>query len=458
MTQQSAAENPANRKSVQQKKTRADNPPAHVLRLNHEDLYVENARGLIRLIKSGNYTNLTRTWLDQLRSLPLSPEQIAYGSMLIAFMAESDQKAPGSDLLVPLLAHGKCDPSVLHNKSVLPRSTDMLESVRGICGATTAELLERAFALSSDATVHIAESAKVKIAESADPVNLQKETRVILEHGVRFPLTIPHDFCLAAGIEDGVHYAMPKTVVFVGKITHKTRGLDTLANLVLQSKEPVFLICYGIDDDIARSLGEYHKEGTINIIPLVPRDDLEAIYKSTFLEDVAAVCNVTAITTHNRRALNYGFDDLDCVDTITVNGLGTEIVNESKRKELGDYVSLLLSRVETDHNQNDLYLQRAKSLSMNRVRIQLGADHERENLLAERFDRGMKMWAAFKIWGMIDIQELAQQQPHFTLCSSICQSLNLRFLPTFWLFQALNIANRVYDLQHTAEICILDPV
>lgn len=139
------------------------------------------------------------------------------------------------------------------------------------------------------------------------------------------------------------------------------------------AKEPLVLVTRGLADDVKQTLRVNYDRGTLRVIPVIVKYDLEGI---NTLNDIAACVGTDVLNTHKGEMINsMRFHQCKRVDSVILQGQKFTIVNASTKKNVEKHVAFLRKkREEQIEDVSCLIDKRIKCLSPNHVVIRLPDD------------------------------------------------------------------------------------
>lgn len=172
-----------------------------------------------------------------------------------------------------------------------------------------------------------------------------------------------------------VNFIKPRVVCIDGYI-EDVAEIHHLLEAASSAKEPCMLFLRGMSEDVKHTLKVNYDRGSLRIIPVGVRFDLDGM---NTLVDIAVTANSDVVSSLKGDLIsNIKFHELPYVDQCTVYKGRVVVTNTSSHKAVGNHVSQLRKRraEERVEDVGTLLDKRIKSLSPNHVIIRLPDDKD----------------------------------------------------------------------------------
>lgn len=172
-----------------------------------------------------------------------------------------------------------------------------------------------------------------------------------------------------------VSFIRPRIVCIDGYIEDVSE-VHHLLTAAGSAKEPCMLFIRGASDDVKHTLKVNYDRGSLRVVPIGVRFDLEGM---NTLIDISIVTGSDLVSSLKGDLIsNIKFDQLPCADQVTAFRDRVVITNTSTHKRVGEHVAQIRTRREEEENDDKsrLFDMRVKSLSPNHVVIRLPDDKD----------------------------------------------------------------------------------
>jgi len=172
-----------------------------------------------------------------------------------------------------------------------------------------------------------------------------------------------------------VSFVKPRVTCIDGYVENVSE-IHHLLEAASSAKEPCVLFLRGMSEDVKHTLKVNYDRGSLRVIPLGVRFDLEGMNS---LVDISIATGCDLISSLKGDLISsIKFEELPCVSQITVFKGRVVITESSTRRAVGGHVATLRKRRATENVEDVGHLldKRIKSLSPNHVIIRLPDDKD----------------------------------------------------------------------------------
>ena len=255
--------------------------------------------------------------------------------------------------------------------------------------------------------------------------------RIIIEKAQARPsieLVRGYTFDQAPAWPINVKLERPKVVCIDGYI-ESVSELHHLLEEASEAKEPVVLFLRGLADDVKNTLKVNYDRGSLRVVPIVVRFDMEGI---NVLNDVAVATGANLVSSFKGDLIsNVRLADSVRVDDIVVHPTRVVVTSDRTRRAVEVHVAFLRSK-RLDEKVDDvaqLFDARIKSLSPNHVVVRLPDDKDFV-ASAQAIDYALRAVKALVDHGTIDVRgqrmltvTAAAARIHATRCYETLKSM-----------------------------------
>lgn len=172
-----------------------------------------------------------------------------------------------------------------------------------------------------------------------------------------------------------VSFVKPRVVCIDGYI-EEVSEIHHLLEAAAEAKEPVVLFVRGMSDDVKHTLKVNYDRGSLRVLPIAVKFDLEGMNS---LNDLSVVCGCDLVSSLKGDLISgIKFHEAPHVDQVTVFKGRTVVANSSTHAAVAAHVANLRKRREDEQvdDKGKLFDKRIKSLSPNHVVIRLPDDKD----------------------------------------------------------------------------------
>lgn len=281
--------------------------------------------------------------------------------LIMTHAASAEKLGPGGFSRFLSLLHDHLDGSREGSSSCSPRHATV-EQVEA--------LVERYGSQGGPRTIAMLKEA-IRLAGFSGRIIVEKTSSttpsVELVRGYTFELQqlLPVDFS----------FVRPRVTCIDGYI-EEVAEIHHLLEAAAEAKEPCILFLRGMSDDVKHTLKVNYDRGSLRVVPIGVRFDLEGM---NTLVDLATVTGADLISSLKGDLISsIKFNELPCVDQVTMLRGRVVVVSSKKSKAVKDHVSNLRKRRAEERVDDvaSLLDKRIKSLSPNHVVIRLPDDKD----------------------------------------------------------------------------------
>lgn len=279
-------------------------------------------------------------------------------SMVIDYVIKSEAIAPGAPeiFLDSFFVNKKQDPTPVHfNRLILQEllSTYSKEDVK--------ELVYEALEL---AGLH----GKIVISHQSSNSSIDL---VELENGSFF-----------SGVNASISLKSSKflnpRVICIDGFLESVSEIHRILEDAASSKEIVFIFVRGISDEVNHTLKVNYDRGTLSVIPMVVKYDLDG---ANLLVDIATVSNNDVVSSLKGQLISaIDIFSFQRVESIDISPVGVSIQNQSSRQKVDRHIFNIQNKINSSNNdiEKEILAKRIQNLGTNRVLIRLTDDHKRK--------------------------------------------------------------------------------
>ncbi len=184
---------------------------------------------------------------------------------------------------------------------------------------------------------------------------------------------------------------------YVESVSEIHRILEDAAS----SKETLIMFLRGLSDDVAHTLKVNYDRGTLRVIPVISKFDVDG---SNLLNDIAVVsgCDVFSNLKGNLFS-SVDISSLPRVDSIDISSSGVLIENHLTNSAVDRHILFLQKKIQSSDNQTsiDALTKRVQRLGTNRVVIKLSDNQEKlkKSYMIDRSLRAVKLASNYGVIG-----------------------------------------------------------
>lgn len=184
-----------------------------------------------------------------------------------------------------------------------------------------------------------------------------------------------YTFDLAPVWPVSVRFERPRVVCIDGFV-EAVSELHHLLEEAAEAREPVLLFVRGLADDVKNTLKVNYDRGSLRVIPIIAKFDIEGI---NVLNDVSVACGADLVSSHRGDLISsVRLSQAPRVDEALVHLNKVAITNTCSRRAVESHVAFLRQK-RLDEKVDDvarLFDARIKSLSPNHVVVRLPDDKD----------------------------------------------------------------------------------
>ena len=172
-----------------------------------------------------------------------------------------------------------------------------------------------------------------------------------------------------------VRFERPRIVCLDGFI-ETVSELHHLLEQAAESKEPVIVFMRGMSDDVKNTLKVNYDRGSLRVMPVIVKFDIEGI---NAINDIAVAAGADLVSSNKGDVFtNVTLSDAPCVEEVVVYPSKISITNTLSRRAVASHIAFLRKK-RLDEKVDDvaqLFDVRIKALSPNHVVIRLQDDKD----------------------------------------------------------------------------------
>lgn len=187
---------------------------------------------------------------------------------------------------------------------------------------------------------------------------------------------------------------------YVESVSELHRMLEDAATL----KDTIVLFVRGLSDEVVHTLKVNYDRGSLQIIPVIIKYDLEGV---NLLNDVAAINSSDVVSTYKGQLINnVDITNFARIESVDVTSTGVLIENSSATSAINSHIKFLQEKIIKSENQyeKDVLTKRIQNLGMNRVTIRLGEEKDKLQRSLE-IDRALRAVKNASSYGVCEIDE-----------------------------------------------------
>lgn len=185
-----------------------------------------------------------------------------------------------------------------------------------------------------------------------------------------------YTFDVSPAIPSNVRLNRPRIAVIDGFV-EDVGELHHLLESASEAKEPVVLFVRGMSGDVIHTLKVNFDRGSLKVMPVIVKFDLEGI---NALNDIAVVSGTDVVSSAKGDLIStIKFNQLKTVESVVVYPNKVIITNSCTARAVASQVSMLMKKRNDEsavHDVAALYDRRVKSLSPNQVVVRLPDDKD----------------------------------------------------------------------------------
>lgn len=180
-----------------------------------------------------------------------------------------------------------------------------------------------------------------------------------------------YTFDISPVIPVTVKFDQPRIICIDGYI-ESVSEIHHLLETASEIKEPGLMFVRGLSDDVIHTLKTNYDRGSLKIVPVIVKFDLEGI---NMINDIAIVTGADLVSsTKGDLITSVRFNEAPRIDAAVIYPAKVVITNSSTHKAVSTQVSFLMNKRNEETVVSDvgtLYDKRIKSLSPNQVTIRI---------------------------------------------------------------------------------------
>lgn len=172
-----------------------------------------------------------------------------------------------------------------------------------------------------------------------------------------------------------VRLERPKVVCIDGYV-ETVSELHHLLEAASETKEALLVFVRGLSDDVKHTLRVNYDRGSLRLVPIVVRFDVEGI---NVINDVSVVTGADLVSSHKGDLIsNVSLSTAPVVDEAVINPSRVTVTHRSTRRAVEAHVGFLREKRATAQNDDvgKLFDMRIRSLSPNQVVIRIPDDRD----------------------------------------------------------------------------------